>query len=138
MPRLPAGSKIIVMRHLTRIRIAALSAAFFLGGVTAAGFGIRAARDTGSTPVSTVRPRTQVLHQTRIRTAHVRAKRAHSSSSPPGTETGPVSAPRQVVGVPPSQTRTVVAQAPAKVQSRVSPAGGKGEDDGGEHEGRDD
>ena len=45
----------VFMRHLTRIRIAALSTALFLGGLTAAGLGFRATQDSAPKPV-TARP----------------------------------------------------------------------------------
>jgi len=113
------------MRHLTRIRIAALSAAFFLGGLTAAGFGIKSTQDTGSQPV-TARPRIKVIHETRTRTVHVGVKR----TNPPAG---------QIQQVPQAQ---LPVQAAAKVRSRVSPTGGEYEgdegDDGGETEARDD
>jgi hypothetical protein len=111
-----------LMRHLTRIRIAALSAAFFLGGLTAAGFAIKTTQDSGSRLV-TAHPSTKVIHETRTRTVHVRAKR----TNPPAGQIQQV-----------SQAQSPV-QVPAKVRSRVSPTGGEHEgDDGGEGETRDD
>jgi hypothetical protein len=115
------------MRHLTRIRIAALSTAFFLGGLAAAGFGIKA-QGSGSKVVTT-HPRTQVIHETRTRTVHVRSRRAKDPSAAP-----PVAARVQPVSQP-----QVPVTPPAKVRSRVSPTGGAHEeDDGGEHETSDD
>jgi hypothetical protein len=117
------------MRHLTRIRIAALATAFFLGGVTAAGFGIKATHDSGAKPVI-AHPRTQVIHETRTRTIHVRPRRSRPSAAPPA-------AAPQIQSV--YRPQTSVIPPPTKVRSRVSPTGGGREsDDGGEHEGRDD
>jgi hypothetical protein len=116
------------MRHLNRIRIAALSAAFFLGGLTAAGVGIKATQDSGSKPV-TARPRTQLIHETRTRTVHVKAGRTNPSAAPPAQSPSGASQVQPI-----SQ-----AQVPTRVRSRVSPTGGGHEgDDGGEGEGRDD
>jgi hypothetical protein len=114
------------MTHLTRIRIAALSAALFVGGLTAAAFGLKAIQGAGPQPV-TARPRTQVVHETRTRTVHVRARRATRPSVP--ATLPPASAPP---AAPPSEAAVV--QAPAKVQSRVSPTGGEHESQ--ESEGR--
>ena len=114
------------MRHLTRIRIAVLAAAFFLGGVTAAGVGMRAGQDP-STRVVTARPRTQVIHETRTRTVHVKARHARTQAAPPAA--APQVAPVQQAGP--------VAQAPAIVRSRVSPTGHREEGDEGEHEAHD-
>jgi hypothetical protein len=117
------------MKHVTRIRIAALSAAFFLGGLTAAGFGMKSSQDSGSKLVTGHR-RTQVIHETRTRTVHVRDKRSQPSAGPPAAAAARVQ--------PVSQPQAPVKQ-PVKVQSRVSPTGGDHEgDDGGERAGDDD
>lgn len=121
------------MKHLNRIRIAALSAAFFLGGMTAVGFGMKATRDSTATQVTVANPKVRVIHQTRIRTVHVRPKRRPTPPTPPAAAAPP--APTvQPVSSPP-----VVVQAPKRVKSRVSPTGGRHEgDDRGEREGHDD
>jgi hypothetical protein len=127
-----------VMKRLNRIRIAAISAAFFLGGLTAVGFGFQASRDSTATPVTVVRPKVQVIHKTRVRTVHVRPKRAHPAPAP----AAPAAAAPPGPAVQPAAAPQVVAQAPKRVKSRVSPTGRGGEgregDDRGEHEGHDD
>jgi hypothetical protein len=130
-----ARPNIASMKHLNRIRIAALSAAFFLGGMTAVGFGLKATRDSTATPVTVTHPRVQVIHQTRIRTVHVRPKRKPAPPAPPAPAVAAPPAPTvQQVSTPPA-----VVQAPKRVKSRVSPTGRRHEgDDGGEREGHDD
>jgi hypothetical protein len=123
------------MRHLTRIRIAALTSAFFLGGA-AAGFAIR---DTGNgrPAVTAAHPRTQVVYQTKVRTVHVRAKRLRPAVAAPPAPAAPVSP--QIAQAPQAQTAPVAVRPPARVKSRVSPTGGHRErDDAGEREGHDD
>ena len=111
------------MRHPTRIRIAVVSTALFLGGLAAAGMGFRAAHDSGPQSV-TAHPRTEVIHETRIRTVHVPPRRTKARATRP---TQPV-----------SQLR-VPASAPAEVRSRVSPTRGeRAEDEGAAGEAFDD
>ena len=112
------------MKDSSRIRIAALSAAFVLGGLTAAGFGLRAARDERPATAA-VHPRTQVIHQTRVRTVHVRPKRARANAAAAPA----VPAVTQVPAARPAAVQVV-----QKVRSRVSPTGGGGEREEGEGE----
>ena len=125
------------MRHLTRIRVAALTSAFFLSGA-AAGFAIRDTGNSRPAAVTAVHPRTQVIYQTKVRTVHVRARRPRPAVRvAPPVPAAP--APPQVAQVPQARTAPVAVQAPAHVKSRVSPTGGHGErDDAGERAGHDD
>jgi hypothetical protein len=106
------------MKHITRIRIAALAAAFFLGGATAAGFGLRAGGNSPA-PAAVTHPRTQVVHETRVRTVRVHRRKP---SAPPAPR---VAAPAPVA-VAAAATQPAVAPAPTKVVSRVSPTGNGG------------
>jgi hypothetical protein len=124
------------MNRINRIRIAAVSAAFFLGGLTAVGFGLRGNGHSSPAQVTAVRPKVQVIHQTRVKTVHVRPKRK-PAPAPPAPVAAPTPAPAAPAVQPASTPRVV--QAPTRVKSRVSPTGNRGEgDDRGEHEGHDD
>lgn len=113
----------VFMRHLTRIRIATLSTALFLGGLTAAGLGFRATQDSAPMPV-TARPRTEVIHETTTRTVHVGARGTKPTAAQPA---------------PPAFHPRAPVEAAAKVRSRVSPTGSEHEgDEEGEGEALDD
>jgi hypothetical protein len=125
------------MNNTRRIRIAALSTALFLGGITAGGLGMRAINESPAPKTVTVTPRTQVIRQTKVRTIHIKPKKPKRAPSPPVAASTAAAAAQPVA----AQTQPAVVQSPTKVTSRTSSTGsggggGEGEHDGGgEHEG---
>jgi hypothetical protein len=104
------------MKQTSRVKIASLIAALFIGGLAAAGLATRSG-DAATDEVASAKP--EVIHKRKVRT--VRAK----------------SAP--VVAAPATASAPTPVSTPAPVSSSVSPAGsgGYGDDDegGGDAEG---
>jgi hypothetical protein len=127
------------MNNRIRVVLAGVTTAAFMGGLTVGGLALRDP-STSAAPAAPAKPivRTRVIHQTKVRTVHEpvhKSPPASGSPTPPAQITAVATPAGPVRAVPPR-----VIAAPRKVTSRVSPTGGHGGDDRGEHahEGGDD
>jgi hypothetical protein len=110
------------MNNKARLRITALVTTAFIGGLAAGGVALRQGSKQSIAavhPVGTPRVRTEVIHETHVKTVHVRRRPAAAPARTGTVAAAPVA--------PAVQPRPVVVEAPRKVTSRVSPTGARGE-----------
>jgi len=111
------------MNESIKVKVAALAAALFLGGIAFAGVSSRTEGEKTAAEASNLKPR--VIHKRKVKTVRVPAASV-VSAAPPASSVVPVSAP---------------ASTPAPVSSQTSPGGSgrggdyEGEREKGEHEG---
>jgi hypothetical protein len=121
---------IVAMKNSPRMAVAVLMTALVIGGIAVAGLSLRSHPAQIASPSPLVRER--VVHETRVRTVHVHPRKATSASASPPPAPA-VTTVRSTASQQPPQ-----AAPPQEVSSRVSPVGGRGEHERGEHEGPDD